>query len=350
MPGPPAWRRAPTGLGGRGGPRGRGAGPGLDQARIDETQRHVAVTLRNDIRADALDPFLGSAGDRQPLADLGGRQVERSLDLAPHERLDDRLHLRVLDPVTLDQVGRHRGEVEGGRDPGGLLRGGRVLRDRPEHRGAEIEAVVERASGPSGSLSHVVGGERECFTRVRAGDVQAVRDPARDAERAGPLHGAHLQRERPLNRSRRGEEPRVPVVVALEVDAPVRQEAAHHLVRLAETGERLGSLPLDPVLRQEREVADREHDLGAAPGELVERRSLLCDQRRVLEDDAADLGAEANAPRPGRGRREEDPHVLVVRLVGAVAGAEAQLVGGVYDLDQLGQRLVGKELNAEVHG
>ena len=259
------------------------------------------------------------------------------------------MDLRVLDAVALDEVGRHRREIERRGDPGRFLRGRRVFGDRPEHRGAEIEAVVERASGTGGSLSHVVGGERERLTRVRAGDVQAVRDPARDAKRARPLHGAHLQRERLLNRSRRGEEPRVPVVVALEVDGPVRQEAAHHLVRLAETGERLGSLPLDPVLRQEREVADREHDLGAAAGELVERCSLLRDQRRVPEDDAADLGAEADALCPRRGRGEEDPHVLVVRLVGAVAGAEAQLVGGVDDLDQLGQRLVGKQLDAEVH-
>src|SRR6185437_2046225 len=82
---------------------------------------------------------------------------------------------------------------------------------------------------------------------------------------------------------------------------------------------------------------------------LVERGRLLRDQRRVAQDDAADLRAEANAARPRGSRPEQDPHVLVVRLIGAVTAPEAQVVSEAYDVDQFGQRVFWQELQAEIH-
>src|SRR6266508_904694 len=104
--------------------------------------------------------------------------------------------------------------------------------------------------------------------------MDAVGDLAGEPERAGPFHRPDLERQRLLYRPRGCEEPRVPVELTLEVDAPVGQEPAHDLMRFAEAGERPGALPLDSVLVEHREVADGEDDLGAAARELVERGGL----------------------------------------------------------------------------
>jgi hypothetical protein len=57
-------------------------------------------------------------------------------------------------------------------------------------------------------------------------------------------------------------------------------------VRLAQARDRLHPAQIDAVLPQHREVAGAEDQLGAAAGQLVERRCLLRDDRRVLESRA----------------------------------------------------------------
>jgi hypothetical protein len=76
---------------------------------------------------------------------------------------------------------------------------------------------------------------------------------------------------------------------------------------------------------------------------------LLGDDRRVLQDDVRHLGAEPDPLRsPGSGR-EDGPHVLVVSLVGAVAGPEAELVEELDHVQKLVDRLLRQKLVAEPH-
>src|SRR6266508_2748894 len=102
--------------------------------------------------------------------------------------------------------------------------------------------------------------------------MDAICDLAGEPERAGPFHRADLERQRLLYRPRSCEEPRVPVELPVEVDAPVGQEPAHDLVSLAETVKRSGARPVDAVLIEHRDVADREDDLGATARKLIEGR------------------------------------------------------------------------------
>ena len=88
-----------------------------------------------------------------------------------------------------------------------------------------------------------------------------------------------------LNGPRGGEEARVAVKVALEVDPSLVEEGPHDLVRLPEASERPGSLPLHVVLVEHRDVPDREDDLGTSSRQLVEGRRLLRDQGRVAQEE-----------------------------------------------------------------
>jgi len=145
------------------------------------------------------------------------------------------------------------------------IRDGEIVeRDCAEHGRAEIEAAVEPAPGPVCSFANAASREGERRGGVSAGDVDAVGDLAREAERAGPLHRTDLERQALLHRPRGREESRVPVELALELDPSVSEEPAHDLVRLPEAGERPGALPADAVLLEHREVADGEDNLGAA--------------------------------------------------------------------------------------
>jgi hypothetical protein len=76
----------------------------------------------------------------------------------------------------------------------------------------------------------------------------------------------------------------------VEGDRPLIEQRADHLDALDDPRERLGPLPVDAVLGEKAEVAARQHDLGAAPGQLVQGRRGLRDERRLTQDDAGVLG------------------------------------------------------------
>ena len=103
------------------------------------------------------------------------------------------------------------------------------------------------------------------------------------------------------------------------------------------------------VLREQAEVAGRDHDLGAAAGELVERRHLLADQRRLAQEDVGDVRAEADVLRLARRGGEQHPEVLVPGLVDRVARVEPQLVRRLDVLDAVVERVVRQHDVAEPH-
>jgi hypothetical protein len=89
------------------------------------------------------------------------------------------------------------------------------------------------------------------------------------------------------------------------------------------------------VLLEQREVAGAEEELGSPAGELIQGGSLLGDDRRISEDHARDFWPQANPRRSCCCGGEQRPHVLVVRLVGAVAGPEAELLEELDDVEKL---------------
>ena len=177
--------------------------------------------------------------------------------------------------------------------------------------------------------------------------MQAVGDLARGLERARALHPAHLQRDPLLHRARGGEQARVLEEVALEVDLAVVEERAHHVHRLAQARERPALRPVEVVLLHHHEVAGRDDRLGAAAGQLVERRELLADQRRLAQEHVGHVRAEADVARLVGRRREQAPEILVPSLVDRVAGVVAELVGDLDHLDRVRQRIVGQHAVAE---
>ena len=179
--------------------------------------------------------------------------------------------------------------------------------------------------------------------------MEPVGDLARDLERARALHPAHLQRDPLLHRPRRREQAGVVEEVAFEVDLAIVEEGAHHVHRLTQARERLALGPVEVVLLEHHEVAGRDDRLGPAAGELVERRELLADERRLAQEDVRDVGAEADLPRlVGRGG-EQAPQILVPGLVDGVAGVEPELVGDLDHLDRVRERIVGQHAVAEAH-
>jgi hypothetical protein len=46
------------------------ARPALDQARVDQSERHVVVAVCREVSSQPFGPFRGVTGDREPLADL----------------------------------------------------------------------------------------------------------------------------------------------------------------------------------------------------------------------------------------------------------------------------------------
>src|SRR5918994_4707906 len=80
---------------------------------------------------------------------------------------------------------------------------------------------------------------------------------------------------------------------------------------------------------------------GPPAGELVQGGQLMGDQGRVAQDHVGDVGAHADVAGLVGGGGEQQPHVLVVDLVDAVAGVEAQLVGGLDHVDRVTQGVVG---------
>jgi hypothetical protein len=100
-------------------------------------------------------------------------------------------------------------------------------------------------------------------------------------------------------------------------------------------------------LLEHRDVADPEHDLGATVAQLVERGCELSHVGRLAHVDRRDAGTEPN-PLGALGECcEQQPGVLVVDLVGAVAGVVAEPVGQRSRIEQLACRLLGQHLEAE---
>ena len=81
----------------------------------------------------------GVPGDREPVGKLGCRELERGRDVAPAERLDDGRKTVRVEPVALDLLARHRGDVESDDRAGGLLGGLGIRRDDADAPGADVE-------------------------------------------------------------------------------------------------------------------------------------------------------------------------------------------------------------------
>jgi hypothetical protein len=87
------------------------------------------------------------------------------------------------------------------------------------------------------------------------------------------------------------------------------------------------------VLAQHDEVAEAHDGFGAPVRELVEGCQLLHDQSRLTQDHVRHVGAEADAVGLFGGSREQKPHILVVRLVHAIARIETKIVGQLDHID-----------------
>ncbi len=157
--------------------------------------------------------------------------------------------------------------------------------------------------------------------------MQAVGDLAGQLHRLGAPHRADLQRQVLLHRPGRGRDSGVVVEIPLEVDRTLVEEHAHDVVGLAQASDRSRPAPLDAVLLEHRDVADPEHDLGPTVAQLVERGCELSDVGRLPHVDRRDAGAEPD-PLGALGEcAKQQPRILVVDLVGAVAGVVAKPVG-----------------------
>ena len=93
--------------------------------------------------------------------------------------------------------------------------------------------------------------------------MQAIGNLTGQLHRLWATHGAYLQRQVFLHWAGCRRHAGVAVEVALEVDRALVEDRSHHLVRLAQAGDRTGSTPLDAVLLEHRDIADAEDDLGA---------------------------------------------------------------------------------------
>jgi hypothetical protein len=121
------------------------------------------------------------------------------------------------------------------------------------------------------------------------------------------------------------------------------------VVGLAQASDRSGPAPLDAVLLEHRDVADPEHDLGPAVAQLVERGRELSHVGRLPHVDRRDAGPESDPLGALSEGGKQQPRVLVVDLVGAVAGVVAEPICERGRFQELGRRLLGKHLEAEQH-
>ena len=185
--------------------------------------------------------------------------------------------------------------------------------------------------------------------RVAERVVDAVGDLAGELEGLRAAHRPDHERETLLHRPGEGEEPAVLVELAVEGDRAVVEERAHDVVRLLDPGERLDLRPVDAVLGEQPEVADREDAFRATARELVQGRKRLAEQRRLTEPDPRQARAEVDSLRLVRGRGEQDPEILVPGLVRRIAGVVPELVRLLDHLDRVGERIVKKCRVAELH-
>jgi hypothetical protein len=97
--------------------------PTFDEERFGEGHERVAEAGRSEVVLDPALPILRRAGDAERVVvDLRRRQLQGALNLAPLERLRDGRDLGRVDPVSRQQLRRHRGDVEGGDNSGCLPR------------------------------------------------------------------------------------------------------------------------------------------------------------------------------------------------------------------------------------
>lgn len=118
---------------------------------------------------------------------------------------------------------------------------------------------------------------------------------------------------------------------------------------LAKSGDRPGATPFHAVLLKHRDVAYSEDDLRATVAELVEGRRQLGHIGRVAYEYRRHAWAEPHIPRRlGRGS-EQQPGILMIDLVGAVARVVAELVGDLDRIEKLAGRLLWQHLEAREH-
>ena len=302
----------------------------------------------DDVRTELLDDVLGRAGERQLLDQLGRGQLDRELDVAARERLVDRLRLLLRDAVAKQLLDGHRRDVERDQHPHALACRCAVVGHAGDAPGAEVERPPI-ASGPLGADADVVGRVLDRLARVPERLVHAVGELSGELERLRSAHRADHDRHPLLHRARRREHAGAGVELALVLEHAFVEERAHHVVRLAQPGERAARSVLEVVLLEHREVADRVDQLGTPAGQLIEGRHRLDDHRRVAQDHVRDVRREDDLARPVSGRGEDLEAVLMERLVGAVDGVEPELVGDLDRIEDLGQRVVGQQTEADLH-
>ena len=169
--------------------------------------------------------------------------------------------------------------------------------------------------------------------------VDAVEQLPGDLERARTAHGAQHDRKVLLDRSGEGPEPGVLEVLAIVADGAGVEQRSHDLAGLDDPRQRLHPGRVDAVLGEHRDVAEADHDLGTAVGQLVEGRRHLRDMGRVAEDDVRDVGAHPDPSGLVGCGGEQEPHVLPPRLVDRVGGVEPALVRCLDDRDGLVERV-----------
>ena len=135
----------------------------------------------------------------------------------------------------------------------------------------------------------------------------------------------------------------------MEVDRAFVEQRPNHAMGLTQPGDGASPVPLDPVLLERGEIPDTQDHLGPAAAQLVEGGGKLSDRGRIPQIDGGDTRTEADPFGAARGGREHHPGVLVVDLVGAVAGVVAKRVRSLGRCKELLRRLLRNELETHPH-
>jgi len=180
--------------------------------------------------------------------------------------------------------------------------------------------------------------------------VQAICHLAGELHRSRAAHRPDLHGDPLLHRPSRRRHASIAEEVTLEVDRPLVEQRTDDLVRFAQPPDRASPAPFDPELLEHRDVADAQDHLGPTAAELVQRGRQLRNVARVTREDRSDARTEADALGPVRSGREQQPSVLVVDLVGAVARVIAQAVRDLDRREQFARGLLGYQLQTDLHG
>jgi len=178
--------------------------------------------------------------------------------------------------------------------------------------------------------------------------VQAICHLAGELHRSRAAHRPDLHGDPLLHRPSRRPHASIAEEVTLEVDRPLVEQRTDDLVRFAQPPDRASPAPFDPELLEHRDVADAQDHLGPTAAELVQRGRQLRIGSRVK------IGA-THGPRRMRSVRsaaaaKQQPSVLVVDLVGAVARVIAQAVRDLDRREQFARGLLGYQLQTDLHG